>query len=55
MGYRTPDIFSNRGVARAALGNRTGAIQDFRAALDINPKFETAQENLRLLNPDSRR
>jgi tetratricopeptide (TPR) repeat protein len=49
QGFRSAQIFFNRGCARAKLDKRSGAIQDFRATLDISPNFDDARNNLRLL------
>jgi tetratricopeptide (TPR) repeat protein len=40
-----PNFFYNRGNARAALGDLTGAIADFTEAIRLNPSFPVAFSN----------
>ena len=49
--YDPADVFSwnNRGQARMRLGDKQGAIADFRKALELKPDLQTAQDQLRKL------
>ena len=49
--YDPADAYSwnNRGHAKMRLGNKAGAIADFRKALEINPSLRTAREGLQQL------
>ncbi|HEX3150103.1 MAG TPA: tetratricopeptide repeat protein [Gemmataceae bacterium] len=40
-----PDLFNNRGYARAALHDHAAAIADFDAALQLRPNFAAALNN----------
>ena len=47
----------NLGIARAALGDREGAIRDFDRALELDPTYQPALENRRTilgLGPEGR-
>ncbi|MEN9415310.1 MAG: hypothetical protein RLZ62_1614 [Bacteroidota bacterium] len=41
-----PDLVHDRGVAKFQLGDKAGALADFRLALSMNPNFEPAKKSL---------
>jgi tetratricopeptide (TPR) repeat protein len=41
-----PDLVHDRGVAKFQLGDKAGALADFRLALSMNPNFEPAKRSL---------
>ena len=49
--YDPADAYSwnNRGQAKMRLGDKAGAIADFRKALEINPGLGTARDSLKRL------
>jgi Flp pilus assembly protein TadD len=49
LGDQTADVLSNRAAAREALGDRQGAREDLRRALEIDPGCKAARENLQRL------
>lgn len=54
---RRPDLEENffwRGWARYMLGDQSGAVEDFRSALEVNPNFTDAASALESLGVAAR-
>ncbi len=49
LGMHAPKPYCNRGSARIHLGDRAGAIEDFKKAIKLDPNFDEAKKNLKLL------
>ena len=48
-GYRHEDLYYNKGVMLAQLGNRNGAFKAFREAISLNPGIRDARYNMGLM------
>jgi tetratricopeptide (TPR) repeat protein len=46
QGYRVPSVLNNRGVSLAQMGRFGAARNSFREALDLDPEYAAAQNNL---------
>ena len=49
--YDPSDAYSwnNRGMAKKRLGDKKGAVADFRKALELQPNLQSAQESLQAM------
>lgn len=49
-GSTDPVHVYNRGLSKQTLGDKTGAISDFKKALSLQPNYEAAKKSLQLVN-----